>query len=183
MLRMSNMETPGDTPLMALLKADWAAMGLSQTAFAAQHGFTNSTFTRWAQGADPEPANLARVAAALGRPAVELFRAAGYLGEPGADEPHEPSGPRYASLDLAIEHSPDLTDDERFMLHRVRTVMRRMRAGEWRDGISSTRIDLHAEGSPDEQFRIIGIAGPADQLDALQFLGQHGGPPGAVTPH
>lgn len=121
--------------LMVYVDAELALLDVSPTSFALKHGIQPGQFTRWRQGIMPGLDAITELAAALGKPPLELLAitiGAVQDGDPGAPAHFDPP-----TIAAAIALAPDLTEQERELLQGVLAGLQKFRQGA--DEVSSKR--------------------------------------------
>ena len=100
--------------LVAFLRREWDARGVSCHAWCRQVGLEPSTVSRWAAGGEPKIESLRLVANGLHRPLVDVLHAAGFITDrERAGRSNPPPRPPPGMLAEAIAHDPSLLPEER----------------------------------------------------------------------
>lgn len=109
---MSN-TSPYGPALMAFVYDEIAALGLSPTAWAGEHGMNISNMGKWRDGTTPSVETVQRLADGLGYPVIELLAAMVGLDR---EAKYAPSERPPISVETAIELDPTLTEGMRISL-------------------------------------------------------------------
>jgi hypothetical protein len=126
-----------DSALYDWLERYWAANGLSPSGWSKLVGLSPSTVLRWAHS-DPDISSLRAIAQATGMTMIELLVIAEIItpDEANGIVPREPLEPAPYSVEDAIDHDPQLSDQERKVLRAALDLVRQTK----RTGRSARKV-------------------------------------------
>ena len=116
--------------LYGWLEDEWAARGITMTAWCREAGISNTTVLRWREGTEPDLRTLRIVADKLERSLVDVLLAAGYIYQDEVDGYEIPT--RYYDIVETIRLDPDLSDEEREALRQIHDAFALVESGRKR---------------------------------------------------